>query len=79
MTFSGEKDPKYAPPLEQEALFSVDWGGRVGRYLCFCEELVGCFAKATFIAVIVDINVEHLVALPRRVRGRLRVGGGEGH
>lgn len=44
--------------LEQEALLGVDWGCRVCRNLGFCEELSGCFAEATFVAVIVNVDVE---------------------
>lgn len=47
-----------ADGLEQEALFGVDWGGRVGGDLCFCEEFTSCFSKATFIAVIINVDVE---------------------
>lgn len=44
--------------LEQEALFSVDGGGRVWRNLGLCEKLAGGFAEATFVAVIVYVDVE---------------------
>jgi hypothetical protein len=79
IALGGEKHPKDTPPLEQEALFSVDWGRRVRWYLGFCEQLAGGFAKATFVAVVVYVYVEHPVALPGRVGGRLGVRWGEGH
>jgi len=58
VVFRGEQGPKDGPPLEQEPLSGVD--GRLGVCgdICFVHELASSFCVSSFVAVVVDVDME---------------------